>query len=73
MRIGTKILLHHVVSGSVLSTDLTNGEVTTLSEQSVTVDLSSGVMINNANVTAADLKALNGVVHVVDAVLVPTL
>jgi transforming growth factor-beta-induced protein len=69
----TKILLHHVVSGSVLSTDLTNGEVTTLSEQSVTVDLSSGVMINNANVTAADLKALNGVVHVVDAVLVPTL
>jgi transforming growth factor-beta-induced protein len=69
----TKVLLHHVVSGNVLSTDLTNGEVTTLSEQSIKVDLTSGVMINNANVTAADLKAGNGVVHVVDAVLVPSM
>lgn len=69
----TKILLHHVVSANVLSTDLVNGNVTTLSNQSVTVDLSSGVMINSANVTGADLIAGNGVLHVIDAVLVPAL
>ena len=69
----TTILLHHVVSGTVLSTDLASGDVTTLSKQTVTVDLSDGVMINTANVTAADLVAGNGVVHVIDAVLVPEL
>ena len=70
----TKILLHHVVSGNVLSTDLTNGEVPTLNPDGadVTVDITSGVMIDNANVTAADLIAGNGVVHVIDAVLVPS-
>ena len=69
----TSILLHHVVSGNILSTDLTNGNVTTLSDQSVTVDLSNGVMIDNAKVTSADLTAGNGVLHVIDAVLVPAL
>ena len=47
--------------------------VPTLNGQSVTVDLSTGVMINSSNVTLADLTADNGVVHVVDAVLVPSL
>jgi transforming growth factor-beta-induced protein len=65
------ILLYHVVSGTVLSTDLTNGPVTTLNTEDVVVDLSSGVMINQANVTTADLTADNGVVHVIDAVLQP--
>ena len=70
----TNILLHHVVSGNVLSTDLANGEVATLNPDGadVTVDLSNGVMIDNAKVTTADLKADNGVVHVIDAVLVPS-
>lgn len=63
------ILLYHVVAGTVLSTDLTNGPVTALSGGTLTVDLTMGVMINNANVTAADLTADNGVVHVIDAVL----
>lgn len=67
------ILLYHVVSGTVLSTGLSNGMVPTLNGQSVTVDLSSGVMINSSNVTLADLTADNGVVHVIDAVLVPSL
>jgi transforming growth factor-beta-induced protein len=66
------VLLNHVVSGKVLSTDLTNGDVTTLSPGSVTVDLSNGVKIDAANVTGADIEAGNGVVHVIDAVLVPT-
>jgi transforming growth factor-beta-induced protein len=63
------ILLYHVVAGTVLSTDLSNGTVTTLSGDDITVDLSSGVMINDAMVTMADVTADNGVVHVIDKVL----
>jgi transforming growth factor-beta-induced protein len=68
----TKVLTYHVVSGKVMSTDLTSGSVNTLNTgQSVTVDLSSGVMINDANVTTADVEASNGVVHIIDKVLIP--
>jgi uncharacterized surface protein with fasciclin (FAS1) repeats len=67
------ILLYHVVGSEVLSTALVNGPVATLNGQSVTINLMSGVMVNNANVTAADLLSDNGVVHVIDAVLVPSL
>jgi uncharacterized surface protein with fasciclin (FAS1) repeats len=67
------ILLYHVVGSEVLSTALMNGPVVTLNGQSVTVNLMSGVMINTANVIVADLQADNGVVHVLDAVLVPSL
>lgn len=70
------ILLYHVIPGNVFSTDLANGDVTTANGASVTVDLSSGVVIKGANsagsnVTAANLKATNGVVHVIDTVLLP--
>lgn len=66
------ILTYHVVSGNVLSTDLSNGEVSTLNENSnITVDLSSGVMIDESNVVAADVQGANGVVHVIDKVLLP--
>ena len=67
------ILLYHVVGSEVLSTALMNGPVVTLNGQSVTVNLMSGVMINTANVVVPDLQADNGVVHVLDAVLVPSL
>ena len=67
------ILLYHVIGAEVFSTDLTNGNVTTLNGQDVTVDLMSGVMINDATVTIADLTSDNGVVHVLDQVLVPSL
>ena len=69
----TTILTHHVSSGSVLSTELSNGMmVTTLNgtELMVTID-DNGVMIDYAMVTVADIIADNGVVHVIDAVLVP--
>jgi uncharacterized surface protein with fasciclin (FAS1) repeats len=69
----TDILLYHVVGSEVLSTALVNGPVVTLNGQSVTINLMSGVMVNNATVTAADLLSDNGVVHVIDAVLVPSL
>ncbi len=67
------ILLYHVIGSEVLSGALMNGPVVTLNGQSVTVNLMSGVMINTANVIVADLQADNGVVHVLDAVLVPSL
>ncbi|MDP5009827.1 MAG: fasciclin domain-containing protein [Crocinitomicaceae bacterium] len=69
----TDILLYHVVGSEVVSTALVNGPVVTLNGQSVTINLMSGVMVNNATVTAADLPSDNGVVHVIDAVLVPSL
>jgi transforming growth factor-beta-induced protein len=68
----TPILLYHVVQGNVLSTDLANGEVGTLNEsKSLQIDLSSGVKINDSNVIAADIQGANGVVHVIDKVLIP--
>jgi len=69
----TDILLYHAVSGEALSTDLTDGmEIETINGATVTVSIANGtVMINNATVTMADIDATNGVVHVIDAVLLP--
>ncbi len=69
----TQILLYHVVGAQALSTDLTNGQtVVTLQGQAVTVTINAeGVFINNAQVTVADIVTDNGVIHVIDAVLVP--
>jgi transforming growth factor-beta-induced protein len=67
------ILLYHVLGASVKSTDLTNGQTaTTLLGKDITVTINAnGVFINNAKVTVADIMADNGVVHVIDAVLLP--
>ncbi len=68
------VLRYHVVSGQVLSSQLSNGQVapTLLSGRSLTVTIVPGsVRINTSNVTAADVRALNGVIHVIDTVLVP--
>ena len=69
----TDILLHHVVGDSVMSSMLSNGQlVTTLLGTSVNVTIdSTGVYIDNAMVTVADVLADNGVVHVIDVVLLP--
>jgi transforming growth factor-beta-induced protein len=68
-----EIVSYHIVGQSVLSTELTEGSVPTLlANESVEVSLSGGVKINSANVIAADVEASNGVVHVVDAVLLPS-
>lgn len=67
-----RILTYHVVSGNVLSTDLKSGEVKTLEGSPVNVMISkNGVMVNNSTVKAADVKASNGVIHVIDTVLMP--
>jgi uncharacterized surface protein with fasciclin (FAS1) repeats len=68
----TNILLYHVVSGKVMSTDLTDGlEAETVNGAKVMFDLSDGVMVNESTVVTADLEADNGVVHVIDKVLLP--
>lgn len=68
-----KILTYHVVPGKVMSSDLKNGQMAkTVEGSSVTVTLKDGkAMINNATVTAADIEADNGVVHVIDTVIMP--
>lgn len=66
------VLLYHVVSGWNFSGDLTNGDVPTLlTEQSVTIAVNGGVTVNGVNVTSADIITKNGVIHVIDAVLIP--
>merc|ERR1740117_2732240 len=66
------ILTYHVLSGQVLSTDLSDGQmIGTVEGKSVTVHIGDGIKINDATVVMADVMASNGVVHVVDGVLLP--
>jgi transforming growth factor-beta-induced protein len=68
-----EVLQYHVVSGKVMSTDLSDGPVQTLlSGKSIDVSIGSSVTLNgSAMVTAADIEASNGVVHLIDEVLLP--
>lgn len=68
------ILLYHVVDGKVMSTDLVDDmKAPTLNAgATVTVDLDNGVMVNDSKVVTADIEASNGVIHVIDSVLLPT-
>ncbi len=66
------ILTFHVVAGKVMSTDLSDDmTAATVQGGEITVDLDNGVMINDANVVAADVVAENGVIHVIDKVILP--
>jgi uncharacterized surface protein with fasciclin (FAS1) repeats len=67
----TKILTYHVVSAKVMAADVTAGDVTTLEGSAFAVTTDGGVKVNASNVTATDVPASNGVIHVIDAVLVP--
>ncbi len=68
----TAILTYHVVPGAVMSTDLTDGMMAeTVNGQSVTITLGDGVQVDGANVVTADIVASNGVIHVIDAVILP--
>jgi len=68
----TPILTYHVVSGKVMSTDLSNTSVGTLNTgKKITIDITDGVKINDSNVIKADISGDNGVVHVIDKVLIP--
>ncbi len=66
------ILTYHVIAGKVMSTDLQDDMMAaTVQGSSVTIDLDNGVMVDGANVVAADIEATNGVIHVIDSVLLP--
>ncbi|MFT5060244.1 MAG: putative surface protein with fasciclin (FAS1) repeats [Polaromonas sp.] len=67
-----EILTYHVVSGKVMSTDLSNGMTpATVNGKLVTIHTEGGVKVNEATVSTADIDADNGVIHVIDAVLLP--
>jgi uncharacterized surface protein with fasciclin (FAS1) repeats len=68
-----KILLYHVVSGNVTSTDVVKlTDATTVEGSKVKISVKDGnVMINDAKVIKADVKASNGVIHVIDTVILP--
>jgi uncharacterized surface protein with fasciclin (FAS1) repeats len=68
----TAILTYHVVPGKVMSSDLTDDAmVATVQGSDVTIDLDNGPMINDAKVVTADIETSNGVIHVIDKVIVP--
>lgn len=67
-----QILTYHVVAGAVFSADVTTGDVATVETSTIAVEVSdAGVTVNGANVIAVDIEASNGVIHVIDQVLVP--
>ena len=65
------VLTYHVVPGKVMSKDLKAGKVTTVQGSEVTISTVGGAMVNNAKVVSADVAADNGVIHVIDTVLMP--
>jgi uncharacterized surface protein with fasciclin (FAS1) repeats len=68
----TKILTYHVVSGKVLSSDVVKiDKATTVEGSDLKIDASNGVKVNNATVVSPDVEADNGVIHVIDTVLLP--
>lgn len=67
------ILTYHVVPGKVMSTDLKDDMMaTTVQGGDIMIDLDNGVMINDASVATADIAASNGVIHVIDKVILPS-
>ncbi|MEG4446167.1 fasciclin domain-containing protein [Microcoleus sp. AT9_B5] len=68
----TKILTYHVVSGKVLAADVVKlKSAKTVEGSEVKIDASNGVKINDSTVTTADVVADNGVIHIIDSVLLP--
>lgn len=67
----TQILTYHVVSGQVLAADVVAGDVPTVQGTNITITTDGGVKIFDANVVQPDVMATNGVIHVIDQVLVP--
>ena len=66
------LLEYHVVPGATLSNQFSNGDVTTVGVEKITVSTVGGVTLNgSASVTTADVPASNGVVHIIDEVLIP--
>ena len=67
----TAVLTYHVVPGKVLAKDVKAGKVKTVQGSDLIVATSGGVTVNGAKVTATDIVADNGVIHVIDSVVIP--
>jgi uncharacterized surface protein with fasciclin (FAS1) repeats len=67
----TSVLTYHVVPGKVMAKDVKAGEVKTVEGSSLTVSTTGGVKVDDAKVTATDIVADNGVIHVIDTVVIP--
>ncbi len=68
----TAILTYHVVSGKVMAKDVMGlTEAKTVQGGMLKINTSAGVMVNNATVTKTDIECTNGVIHVIDTVLMP--
>jgi len=67
----TAVLTYHVVAGKVMAKDVKAGKVKTVQGSELTVTTTGGAMVDNAKVTATDIVADNGVIHVIDSVLMP--
>jgi uncharacterized surface protein with fasciclin (FAS1) repeats len=65
------ILTYHVVAGTVPSVAIEAGQVTTVQGEAITIATGGGVTVNGANVVTTDILASNGVIHVIDAVILP--
>lgn len=67
----TAVLTYHVVPGKVMAADVKAGKVKTVQGSELTVSTTGGVMVDKAKVTKTDIVADNGVIHVIDTVLMP--
>jgi uncharacterized surface protein with fasciclin (FAS1) repeats len=66
------VLTYHVVPAKVLAADVKTGDAPTVNGQTIKIDVSdAGVKVNDANVVATDVMASNGVIHVIDTVILP--
>ena len=67
----TSVLTYHVVAGKVMAADVKAGKVKTVQGSELTVSTTGGVMVDKAKVTTTDIVANNGVIHVIDSVIMP--
>lgn len=68
----TKILRYHLVIDKIMSTDALNlNSIPTLEGSALSIDASNGIKVNNATIVTPDVEADNGVIHVIDSVLIP--
>jgi uncharacterized surface protein with fasciclin (FAS1) repeats len=65
------VLTYHVVPGKVMAKDVKAGDVATVNGKTIKITTANGVVVNMSKVTATDIDASNGVIHVIDTVLMP--
>ena len=67
----TAILTYHLVPGKIMAVDITAGKVRTVQGSDLTIVSNYGIQVDKANITIVDITADNGVIHAIDAVVIP--